>query len=332
MNSEALKDLNTKAQTYGHAYVRNLVVAEKAVLAGQFNAAKVLRAAAHAQRVLAMNATRLTSTSDATEVLETILHELDTGKTAPVVSSISPQEAQTKLDQFQVAENRLKEIISRALASLQENSDVLESDVDQFIWGCYNCGFLVEGDLPDTCPNCGALSIEFEWFGPFYSSTSEHLGQRTPEEILSILKEGPAQVDDLIRGIDDDLLSKRPSEEEWCIKEIVGHITEVERLFLQRVQTILENEGVPDLPSTAPPWLLQEGKGYEDWEASELLRQFRETRNSTLELLSSLEEKDWTRIGSNQGNPVSLLDLGTWLTNHDVGHIAQIRRYIPTNA
>jgi len=76
MNSEVLKDLSIKAQIYSQAYVRNLVVAEKAVLAGQFNVAKVLRAAAHSQRVLAMNAARLTSDSDATKVFEVIIHEL----------------------------------------------------------------------------------------------------------------------------------------------------------------------------------------------------------------------------------------------------------------
>ena len=335
MNSEILKDLSIKTQAYSQAYVRNLATAEKAVLAGQFNVAKVLRAAAHSQYVLAMNAARLTSVTDVIKVFETIIHELHTGKADQVISPISPdpsQEIQTKLGQFKVVENRLEEIISRAIASLKENSDVLESDVKQFIWGCYSCGFLIEGDAPDACPNCGALSVEFEWFGPFYSSTSEHLGQRSPKEILSTLEKGPVLINELIRDIDDNLLSKKPSKEEWCVKEIVGHITEVEKLFLKRVQTILENEGVPELPSTVPPWLLQEGKEYENWKASELISQFEETRSATLKLLSNLKDTDWIRIGANQGSPVSLLDLGTWLTNHDVGHIAQIKRHIPTSA
>ena len=175
MNSEILKDLSIKTQAYSQAYVRNLATAEKAVLAGQFNVAKVLRAAAHSQYVLAMNAARLTSVTDVIKVFETIIHELHTGKADQVISPISPdpsQEIQTKLGQFKIVENRLEEIISRAIASLKENSDVLESDVKQFIWGCYSCGFLIEGDAPDACPNCGALSVEFEWFGPFYSSTT----------------------------------------------------------------------------------------------------------------------------------------------------------------
>jgi DinB family protein len=106
----------------------------------------------------------------------------------------------------------------------------------------------------------------------------------------------------------------------------------VEVLFLKRVQTILENQGIPEFSSAAPPWELHHGKGYESWKASELIRRLNETRTETISILSSLEDNDWTRAGSNEGSPVSLLDLGTWLTNHDVGHVAQIKRYIPNNA
>jgi rubrerythrin len=335
MNSEVFQDLSLKAQSYSRAYVRNLVVAEKAVLTGQFNAAKILRAAAHCQRVLAMNAERLTGKQEPGKIFEVIIHELELGKAEQDASPVPrnpPEGIQVRLEQFKVVEDRLKEILSRAIASLKDNSDVRESDVAQTLWGCYSCGYLIESNLPDACPICGALSIEFEWFGPFYSTTPEHLGQRKPTEIISILEKIPAQVEDLIGGVDDNLLNQRHSQEEWCVKEIVGHIIEVERLFLKRVQTIIESNELPELTSAVRPWELQEGKGYENWKDFELIGQLKETRDVTLAFLSNLKDEDWTREGSNQGTLVSILDLGTWLTNHDVGHVAQIKRYIPTSA
>jgi rubrerythrin len=335
MQSELFQEAIMKAQAYSQAYVRNLVAAEKAVSAGQFNAAKVLRAAAHSQRVMAMNAIRLAGKPDTGKIFEVIIQELDTG-TAEHDTSLGPpgslEEIQASHKQLKVVEKQLKEILSRALASLNGSSDVLESDVNQVIWGCYSCGFLIEGELPDVCPTCGALNIEFEWFGPFYSSTPEHLGQRTPNQIISTLEKIPAQVEELIGGVDEALLSRRPSQEEWCVKEIVGHIIEVERLFLNRVRTIINSQGIPELPSAAPPWKLHEDKQYEHWKGSELISQLNETRQVTLAFLYNLKGEDWTRQGSNQGSPVSLLDLGTWLANHDAGHVAQIKRYIPTRA
>jgi rubrerythrin/uncharacterized damage-inducible protein DinB len=330
MNSDRFQTLRSKAQVYSQASIRNLVMAEKAVLAGQFNAAKVLRAAAHSQRVLAMNIARLNEKPDTGKLFEVIIREVETGKAAQdpaPVPSDSVGEIGARFEQFKVVEDRLKEILARASASLKDNPDVLESDVHQFIWGCYSCGYLVEGDLSDACPVCGALDVEFEEFGPFYSVSPEHLGQRTPAEILSILAKIPAQVEELMGGVDDPLLSSKPSQEEWCVKEIVGHIIEVDRLFLKRAQTIMETQGLPALPRTAPPWKLHEDKGYENWKAAELISQLKEDRDATLAFLSDLKDEDWTRSGSNQGSPVSLLELGTWLTNHDVGHVAQIERY-----
>ena len=59
MSAEKNQDLITQIEIGALAYVRNLSVAEDAVQKGQVNIAKVLRAAAHSQRILAMGAARL---------------------------------------------------------------------------------------------------------------------------------------------------------------------------------------------------------------------------------------------------------------------------------
>ena len=64
----------------GHAYVRNLAGAEQAILRGQFNLAKVLRAAAHSQRVQAMDHGRvLVKEMDPAALLHEIVTELEDG-------------------------------------------------------------------------------------------------------------------------------------------------------------------------------------------------------------------------------------------------------------
>jgi hypothetical protein len=75
-----------------------------------------------------------------------------------------------RLQQVLAASAPLDDILARAVASLRSHRDVMESDVAQSVWGCHDCGYLVETEGPDTCPHCGALGAEFEWFGPFYSA------------------------------------------------------------------------------------------------------------------------------------------------------------------
>ncbi len=183
MTSRQIQDLITQIQLGAVAYVRNLSVAEDAIQKGQFNIAKILRAAAHSQRILAMGAARLMAgKTDKTNLLEVISKELTNFDSSNIFEALSEDQSeyQKTLKQFNVVREKLTEILDRSLNSLKSNYDVQDSDVNQFIWGCYSCGYLVEGDHPDACQVCGALGVEFEWFGPFYAATPEHLGQLSP--------------------------------------------------------------------------------------------------------------------------------------------------------
>ena len=82
---------------------------------------------------------------------------------------------------------------------------------------------------------------------------------------------------------------------------------------------------MPEIPRTTPPWKLHEGKGYETLSASELVSRLKETRSNSLKLIKSLKNEDWVRQGTLMGTTNSILDLGSWLTNHDKGHLAQIK-------
>jgi rubrerythrin len=329
MNSDLKHQLISEVQKGGHAYVRNLAAAEAAVLNGQFNVAKVLRASAHAQRILAMEAARLLAVDfDAANLLQTILIELHGESTPEVFLPAIDLDgtAQAKLKRFTKIREGLQDVTRRSLTSLIANHDVLESDVHQSLWGCYGCGYIAEGDRPDSCPVCGALGVEFEWFGPFYAKTPEHLGQLTPAEISARLEAIPDQVADAISKTSDDELRRKPSKEEWCVKEIIGHIIETDLLFSQRVRVVLEGQGIPVIPRSAPPWKLHEGKGYEELSAGELLERLRKARSASLELVRGLKPEHWIRQGMLVGTTTSVLDLGSWLANHDRGHLAQIRQ------
>lgn len=156
--------------------------------------------------------------------------------------------------------------------------------------------------------------------------TPEHIGQLSPAEIVSTLEAIPGQLAEIVAGVDNDALSRKPSAEEWSAKEIIAHMFETDALFVRRVRRILEDPANPDIRMSIPPWKLHEGHGDESMSIDELLRLFGQYRNVSLELGRSLGPEQWTRLGNNAGSPTSVLDLGTWLAHHDEGHSAQIRR------
>lgn len=328
MNPVLQDYLATEMATGSLAYVRNLVAAEAAVLRGQFNVSKLLRAAAHAQRALAMNAARqLGAYTNSDALLETILQELESGLNMTADDGDNGDAITVQSIRQSVAvRQQLIDIVRRATESLKANSDVLESDVAQWLYGCYSCGNIASGARPDACDVCGALEVEFEPFGPYYSLAPEHLGQRSPDEIKAIFAETPDQVANAILHVPDDVLARRPTPEEWNAKELVGHLIETDGLFVWRVEKILAQSGVPDIGSSPAPWKLHEGKGYEDMTASELVRRLRASRARSLDSVRDLTSEQWCRRGTMNRASRTLIDLGTWVANHDLGHLAQIRR------
>jgi rubrerythrin len=299
-----------------------LAAAERAVERGQFNTAKVLRALAHSQRIRALQAARLLAEVHTPEVLLSRILEQ---------AARAPEQADPPAFSSPVR-RQTADVLGRALRALRAHGEVCEADLPQHLWGCYGCGYLAEGERPEVCPACGALGVEFEWFGPFYASTPEHLGQRTPAEIIATLEGTPARVAAALAGQPDARLRQRPGPEEWSAKEIVAHLLETDGLFARRVQAVLAAQAVPTIDTPVPPWKLHEGKGYDDLPAAEVLGRLRQARRASLALVRELTAEQWARRGLVRGAGTSLLDLGTWLANHDRGHLAQLRSRLAPGA
>jgi hypothetical protein len=91
------------------------------------------------------------------------------------------------------------------------------------------------------------------------------------------------------------------------------------------IQAILAKK---EYTGTVEPWETHKGKGYEDYSASRLCEQLTAARAKTLALMRSLAPNDWAKSYLAWGNMRSILDFGVWHANHDVGHLAQVRRLL----
>jgi rubrerythrin len=330
MDEHLTAQLQEAVAQESQAVIRCLVAAERAVEDGRFNIAKVMRAAAHAARVRAMQLQRLLAAQASPvapveaeqqrrQAQHTAFAEALGGASGSEIEAVIP-----RLQRLQEAEESLQDILARAVHSLRHHRDVMESDVAQSLWGCHECGYIAETTQPETCPHCGALGAEFDWFGPFYSATDERLGRRRAEEIIAMLQESPTAMANALAGIPDALLRRRPTSDEWCMKEIAGHMLDVTELFLERVRTILDSATLPAIVGPIRPWKILEGKGYPDMAGQEIVRRFSQATEAALARISSFSSKEWTRAGLMRGRSCSILDLGTWLANHNVAHGKQL--------
>lgn len=330
MDEHLVKQLEEALAQESGAVIRCLVTAETAVEDGRFNIAKVMRAAANTARVRAMQlqrvlATQLSPVTTVTAEQERCQAQQSALRRATALARDAKEASvAAQLQRLQAAGTSLVNILNRSVASLGAHRDIMETDVAQFLWGCFDCGYTAEHEPPDICPHCGALGAEFQRFGPFYGATDERLGRRRAEEIKAILLKNPPALAAAFESVDDAVLRQRPTPTEWCMKEIGGHMLDATEQFIGRLGTILGSETPQSIMETIPTWEILEGKGYPDMSGEEIVDRFRQATETALARINTLEVSDWTRQGLRHGETCNILDIGTWLANHNIAHLKQI--------
>ncbi|HJU43821.1 MAG TPA: DinB family protein [Vicinamibacterales bacterium] len=129
--------------------------------------------------------------------------------------------------------------------------------------------------------------------------------------------------------LSDSDASYRYADGKWSVKEVVGHISDVERLFSFRLLHIARGDqaALPGMDekvwSAAAP--------HDRRRISELAKELIAVRHATIALVESLDEAAVARAGVASGFPVSTRALCWILPGHAQHHLDVLReRYHPT--
>jgi DinB superfamily len=109
----------------------------------------------------------------------------------------------------------------------------------------------------------------------------------------------------------------------WTIKQIVGHITDTERVFAYRALRFARND-TTNLPGFEQDDFVRYAAS-NDRSLTDLLNEFRTVRLSTLVLYRSLSPEAWTRRGVSNNHPTSVRGI-VFLTAGHVEHHLRILR------
>jgi hypothetical protein len=129
---------------------------------------------------------------------------------------------------------------------------------------------------------------------------------------------------DLLSGLEKDHYLWKPTDEKWCLLEVVCHLYDEEREdFKARLRHVLKTPDLP-LPEIKPEeW--PAGRNYMTWNYEETLEKFRSERIQSVEWLSELKSPSWKNayLHPKLGVLSAELLLANWLA-HDHLHIRQI--------
>lgn len=214
-----------------------------------------------------------------------------------------------------------RELLARAERAIREGRDLRADELgDLFV--CSTCGEICEGKLEGACLQCGTVSEAHKAFRAI-----EAMGTLGPHAIMAFLEHTEEALRTLVTGLDDDLLSRRLDDTTPSLKELIGHLADMDAVFRQRAWLLLETNR-PVLPSMHPP-TLESAVVYRDQPIDAVLEAYHTTRTQTLNLLRGLTGAAWRREGYHEVyGVINLLHQANWLISHERAHLvdmAQIR-------
>jgi rubrerythrin len=210
-----------------------------------------------------------------------------------------------------------RDLLARALSASSENRDLRADEIGD-IFVCATCGELREGQIVGACSVCGSVPEAHKAFRAI-----EAMGTLGPHAIMAFLEHSEASLRKLVDGVDETLLARRLVEEQPSLKELAGHLMDIDAVFRERAWLLLETDR-PELPPAHPP-RLDAARSYRSQPMADILAAFHATRKQTLNLLRGLTSAAWHRLGHHElYGDINLLHQGNWVVNHERTHLVEM--------
>ena len=118
----------------------------------------------------------------------------------------------------------------------------------------------------------------------------------------------------------------------WTIAQEVGHLLDLEPLWLQRVREIIR--GQADLAAADLSNRATHDGDHDQWPVAQLVERFEFARRALVSAVRGANELDLERSARHPrlGTPMRLIDLAYFVAEHDDHHLARLRELTTTHA
>jgi len=148
--------------------------------------------------------------------------------------------------------------------------------------------------------------------------------KRVPEsDPVMVCAEQIEETANLLRGLSEKEAMYRYDRGKWSIKEVVGHLCDIERIMAYRALRIARGDTTP-LPSFDENAYVPVAK-FDGRSLVDLVGELRTARASTLALLRTFDADAWLRRGTASGKPVSVRALAFMIPGHERHHVDILR-------
>lgn len=156
-------------------------------------------------------------------------------------------------------------------------------------------------------------------YKPYYHTYIEPIADQNALELLA------AQRDALepLRKLDDAQALHRYAPGKWSVKEVIGHVTDAERIFSYRLLRIARGDRTPLAGFDQDPYIA--AAKFDRFPIAAMIDAFRTSRDATLSIASQVGEEDWPRTGTASDSPISARAIAYLIVGHASHHFQILR-------
>ncbi|PWW28849.1 DinB family protein [Cytobacillus oceanisediminis] len=165
-------------------------------------------------------------------------------------------------------------------------------------------------------------------YAPYYKG---YVNSVPDGELLQILEQQVKETANLLKDLSNEQTHFRYAPEKWTIKEVIGHITDTERIMGYRLLCISRGEKVM-LPGYDDNVYVKKGN-FNRFSIQELLEQLAIVRQNTVTLLKSLDNETLLQRGNANGTEVTARAIAYIIAGHELHHRNLIKdRYMSSDS
>jgi len=123
------------------------------------------------------------------------------------------------------------------------------------------------------------------------------------EDICDVLSAQREEISGLLRELSEEQGRYRYEPGKWSVKELIGHVSDAERMWAYRLLRIARND-VRELPHADRDVFVAHA-GWDGLALADVLDDFQAVRQATITLVRLLPQDAWARTGGFEGHPLS---------------------------
>jgi hypothetical protein len=149
------------------------------------------------------------------------------------------------------------------------------------------------------------------------------------QDILSVLESQLDETVEMLGSIPESQAVVLHPPYTWTIKQVVGHVTDGDRIFGYRALRIARGDTTP-LPGFDENEYARAPE-FNVLPLASLVSEFESVRRSVISLFQNLTNESWARRGEANGNPVSVRALAFIIAGHTRHHMTIVRKRLAGN-